>query len=385
MVLEFGAKNFYSFKEGFEVSMRLGDGCPESISKGKSYANAIAVKGANASGKTNVLKVLYFLREFATNSFNKKPDSKIEFHSFFNNTKPTELYIVFLDNDIEYRYELTLINNKIISEVLYRKAKRENKIIERKDNELDSRLEEFSSLDIIKLRDNASIISTSNQYDIVSMKTIYNLFSNIFTNVNSLGLDNKNLSYLDVSKFYYKENDIFRFVTNTLMSSDIGLENIKIIENLNKETNEKEYFPVFEYLTQNKNNNLMFMEQSSGTKALYLQLGLYKLVLNTGGTLVLDEFDINLHADLLPMLIDFFDDEEKNPNNAQLIFTTHHTDIMDKLGKYRVVLVNKEDNESFLYRLDEIPGDMLRNDRSIVQKYKEGKIGGKPRLDYEKV
>jgi AAA15 family ATPase/GTPase len=75
-----------------------------------------------------------------------------------------------------------------------------------------------------------------------------------------------------------------------------------------------------------------------------------------------------------------FDDPEKNINNAQLIFTTHNTDIMDKLGKYRVVLVNKQDNESFLYRLDEIPGDILRNDRSIIPAYKAGKIGGKPRL-----
>lgn len=58
---------------------------------------------------------------------------------------------------------------------------------------------------------------------------------------------------------------------------------------------------------------------------------------------------------------------------------------MDYLGKYRIVLVNKENNESFLYRLDEISGDLLRNDRSISKVYENGKIGGKPRLNFENI
>ena len=43
-------------------------------------------------------------------------------------------------------------------------------------------------------------------------------------------------------------------------------------------------------------------------------------------------------------------------------------------------MVNKEDNESYGYRLDEIPGDIIRNDRSLTQIYKSGKIGGVPKL-----
>jgi len=50
------------------------------------------------------------------------------------------------------------------------------------------------------------------------------------------------------------------------------------------------------------------------------------------------------------------------------------------MGKYRTFLVNKTDNESFGYRLDEIPGEMLRNDRSITPIYNAGKIGGIPRI-----
>jgi len=383
MILEFGAKNFYSFKEGFEVSLRLGEGCPKTISKGNFYTNIMAIKGANASGKTNVLKVLSFLHDFVKNSFNQSPDSKIPFHSFFDNSQPSEFYIVFLEKNIEYRYELKLTVDRILSEIIYRKEKRESKVIERKKNKIISKLKEFKDLEIMKLRDNASLFSTANQYDVESTKLIYTLFSKIGTNVDALGRNDNFINYKSITKLYFEDQSIFDFVKKVLVLSDIGINTITIEKQTNKETGKEEYFPLFNYnILGEKGHNLTFQHQSSGVKALYLQLGIYKIILDMGGTLVLDEFDINLHSDLLPMLINFFDDEEKNSNNAQLIFTTHHTDIMDKLGKYRVVLVNKDENESFLYRLDEIPGDMLRNDRSIVQKYKEGKIGGKPRLNY---
>lgn len=106
----------------------------------------------------------------------------------------------------------------------------------------------------------------------------------------------------------------------------------------------------------------------------------YVAAINDGAVLALDEFDINLHPDLLPMLLNIFEDKTINTKNAQLILTTHNYDIMDRLGKYKTVLVNKVDNESFLYRLDEISSDILRNDRKISPIYNANKIGGKPNI-----
>lgn len=120
--------------------------------------------------------------------------------------------------------------------------------------------------------------------------------------------------------------------------------------------------------------------ESSGTRLLYTQLALFKQVLDTGGVLLLDEFDNNLHPELLGWLIDLFFDSEHNPHHAQIIFSSHNTTVMDRLTKYRVVVVNKEENESFLYRLDELPGSLLRNDRSVETIYKSGKLGGVPSL-----
>lgn len=114
-----------------------------------------------------------------------------------------------------------------------------------------------------------------------------------------------------------------------------------------------------------------------GTKALFLNLYKYWLVLKDGALLVFDEFDTHLHPMILPEIIELFQSKSINKKNAQLLITAHNTEIIDSLGRYNTVLVNKENNESYCYRLDEI--SLLRNDRSISPIYKKGKIGGIPR------
>jgi len=378
MLLGFGAKNFYSFKEGFEVNLKLGSGCPKDISKGRNYANIIAVKGANASGKTNVLKALSFISDFATNSFAYKTDIDIPFDNFFKNDESTHLYITFMDSDTTYKYEVELNNKKVISEIIYKKNVI---VIKRVENKLEKVSKEFEDIKIVKLRDNASIISTARQYDSISTINIYFLLMNIISNVDSNGLQEQFIKHTGASNYYKHNENHFTFVKEVLQKSDTGIFDIRIEEDENKETKVVTYFPLFDYKVNSKIKTLTYNQQSSGVKLLFKQLTAYKLVLDNGGVLVLDEFDINLHPDLLPALIDFFDNPEKNPKGAQLIFTTHNTEIIDNLKKYRVVLVNKEENESFLYRLDEISDSILRNDRPLTPLYNSGKIGGKPKLE----
>ncbi|MDD5372807.1 MAG: ATP-binding protein [Sulfurimonas sp.] len=375
MILKFGAKNFYSFKEGFEVDLTLND-----KKASREVANVLAIKGANASGKTNVLKLLSFISSFAKNSFTEiKPDEPILIKSYFSNNEPIDMFIELRDNGVEYKYELSLTNKKVINETFYKKEKRWTKIIWRDDNKVNS-IAQYDELKKIKLRENASLLSTASQYEIASVKHLYTLFTQIIINVHAHGRHEIPIDYQSASKFYYENKDVFKFIKEILKKSDTGIEDIEILDKEDKETGEKEYFPIFYFSKSKKEKFLTFQEQSSGTKELYRQLGLYKIALSNGKTLVLDEFDINLHPDLLPLLVDLFEDKKTNPYNAQMIFTTHHTEIMNKLGKYKIVLVNKEDNESFLYRLDEIPGDMIRNDRPITPIYNAGKIGGKPKI-----
>jgi len=376
MVLSFGARNVFSFKEGFEVNLMLDKNCPSEISHDKSFATVMALKGANASGKTSVLKTLNLIFELGLDSFSYNPSHIIPFTSYFRNEESSDLFIIFTDTQDTFKYEIELTNQKIITESIY---KNNILVIERKDNEFTHIDDEYNDIGIIKLKDKASLISTAKQYEINSIVQICDILIRRISNVGVLGLRDELINYKAVSKVYHEDEESFNFAKYIIVNSDTGISDIIIKERENIETNEKEYIPFFEYNINGEKKFLAYIDQSSGVKSLYKQLSSYQLVLASGGILILDEFDINLHPDLLPLLLDLFDNPEKNIHDAQLIFTTHNTEIMEKLKKYRTVLVNKEDNESFLYRMDELNGEVLRNDRPLTPIYNSGRIGGKPK------
>ena len=379
MIIKYGAKNYCSFKEWIVVSFELDKNCPEHISEGKSVSNIMCVKGANGSGKTNALKILTFLSDFCQNSFSYKPDDKINVETFFDNDEPTEFFVDFKFDDSVYRYELVVNNKEVLKEVLFRKLRRFTRVIERSNNNIIFTTNEFTGIKIIKLRSNASFISTANQYELEVISPIYRFFSRMLSNVSFWGLPNNNHSIDFISEYYQQHQEIFNFVKAYISKFDEDIKNIEI--SVRKDEKDKDvYFPMFKYNVGGNLKYLTYYSQSSGTKSLFKQLAEYKLVLMTGGVLILDEFDVYLHPHILPELIRCFVDESINTNDAQLIFTTHNADILDLMSKYRTILINKEDNESYGYRLDEIPGDILRNDRSLLPIYKSGKIGGVPKL-----
>ncbi|WP_321416453.1 ATP-binding protein [uncultured Desulfobacter sp.] len=375
MLLGFGVKNYFSFKEGVEVSLKK-------RAKDSSELKAIdilCVKGANGSGKTNLLKIISFMHHFCCDSFKLKPEDIIGVESFFEKDEPSEFYIDFTIDETQYRYELSITDTNVLRETLFRKKQRFVKIIERIDDEITLRINEFEDIDIIKLRSNASLISTAHQYEVESINPIYYFFSSIISNVTMYGRYSEKWELSSVAELYYKDKSIFTFMKELIKKCDLGIYDIKI-KKRKDETNSDIFYPEFIHKTNNSHKKLLYRNQSSGTRALFTQLWIYEAILDEGGVLVLDEFDINLHPHILPLLLELFKNKKINKHNSQLIFTTHNTQIIDSLGKYKVFLVNKEDNESYGYRLDEIPGEMIRNDRPISPLYDSGKIGGVPEL-----
>lgn len=379
MIIGYGAKNFCCFKEWVEISFKVSANCPDVMCHDKPITNILCIKGANGSGKTNVLKALSFLTEFCKNSFSYKPDDQIPFENFFDNSDATEFYMDFISEGTIYRYELTLTDSEVVSEIFYRKDARLSKIIERRGPKLVRCVNSFKELNVVKLRSNASLISTAHQYEIAAFNPIYKFFSRIFTNVNFFGHLSETIELGNASELYHHNDNVFKFVKELILKFDNGIKDIEI-KAKKLEDGSVEYYPIFIYQINKKRKVLNYLSQSSGTKSLYLQLSFYKVVLDVGGTLTLDEFDTKLHPHILPVLLKMFTDAAVNKMDAQLIFSTHNAEILDILGKYRTYLINKEDNESYAYRLDEIPGDIIRNDRPLMPIYNSGKIGGVPKI-----
>ncbi|MBJ2357839.1 MAG: ATP-binding protein [Sphaerochaeta sp.] len=383
MLISFGASNYLSFKEGFEISMELGASCSDANSAGKRTSEVMCIIGANASGKTNVIKSLTYISNFCCNSFNNKPEDSLNIVSFAYNNEPTSFFLEFIMDNLRYYYEVELTNKEIVSERLERKASRKVAVFSRKHNEFEYCINEARELQKMKLRSNVSVISMAHQFEIVALEKIYAFFTGIISNIDpffgEVKYNGQTQNVFSISKRYSESEEALEYVKSRLSRADTGINDIRI-EMLKGPAEEELYFPIFSHATKDGSIEIPYHLESNGTRALYAQLSLYKRVLDQGGVLVLDEFDNNLHPDLLDWLIEFFLDPEINRNSAQIIFSTHNTAFIDKLSKYKIVLVNKEENESFLYRLDELPGNIVRNDRSIENLYKSGKLGGTPNL-----
>lgn len=380
MILEYGIRNFLSFKEGATVSFRLDGKVPTEISGGRDFATVMCVKGANGSGKTHLLKGLAFLTHFICKSFNEEVDDPIPIDPFCASAEPSYFYVEFRIGGIDYRYDLEATRNRVERECLTKKVKREVKVFERVRDTVTTATGEFKLLKKIKLRKNASAISTARQHQISTVLPIHDFFGNIRFNVSNSGLRAVLPNNLQAaSKFMHDHPEVLRWILKFLKDCDTGIKDIKILKETMDGDQKERYSPVFIHSVDGVDFFVPDFQESAGTKQLFALLLSYGGAVSTGATLILDEFDLYLHPDLLPKLLELFTNSE-NTEGAQLLFSTHQSDVMDICGRYRTYLVQKENNASFCYRLDEIPGDILRNGRSIAQPYKEGRIGGVPKL-----
>lgn len=390
MIKRFGFKNYSSFKEGAEISFEFDGNTPESVSNGNLIGTVLGIKGANGSGKTNILKALAFLYCFATKRMKTKLENEhgveevnLPLHSFFYNEEPSEFYIELINNGITYYYELDISKTGIKRELYVKEDNGKDVIfLERVGNEITNNTPDYEELKKVKLKEDQSLLSLPNDFNfhnnMIDLVNLYEEFSLIMFNVGAYGMKtDTDDSTADSRATFYKANpEALEFVKAVIMSGDEGICDINI-NTMKMSSGEDIDYPVFIHLNEGRRIPLIHADESMGTKILFNNLSKYWLTLKNGGVLIFDEFDIHLHSMILPEVVGLFTNPNTNPKNAQLIITAHNTEIIDNLGRYRTILVNKDQNESYCYRLDSI--SMLRNDRPISPFYQKGKIGGIPK------
>jgi predicted ATPase len=125
-----------------------------------------------------------------------------------------------------------------------------------------------------------------------------------------------------------------------------------------------------------------FDEESDGTQTWFLLIGPLLTALGEGQILLFDEIDASLHPRLSARLVELFQDPETNPDNAQLIFTTHDTSLLNHLNRDEVWLTEKgADGATKLTALAEYGGDKVRRSLNLEKAYLQGRFGAVPELD----
>ena len=390
MIKNFKTKNFYSFKN--EVAVDL-----DRINKNDPYKNIFFIYGHNAAGKTNLLKAFAFLSWFSTSSWkNLEPEEEIpvEPYCFCKNTDKSSLFEITFSTskDRTYKYLIELNKKVVLKEHLWIQNEGQRttfstlfkRVWNSKSKKYNSDFRNFWISEnfieeMLQNRNNCTLISALNHTKQKETIPIINSLWNIHTNVNAVGKISRDQfkEILKVSQFYKIDEETQKKVVSLIKYLDIELHHLEWVSRFfGKDKGQELFLPEFYHKKEDGEiYKLPFMYESSGTKNLYIILRWIVEVLETGGVAVLDEIDADLHPLVVRKLIKYFSNPQNNKLNAQLIVSTHSTELMNLLSKENIFFAEKnEELESSIFSLSEIGG--VRNTEDFSKKYLSGDYGG---------
>lgn len=395
--------NFYSYLDETKVSFMLGkqptvtdyDFSVDTTKDTYRLNKVMAIVGANGSGKTQLLKAFAFLRFFICGSMDGlDSDEEIPYRKFaLADTELSEFELGFLLKNSEgsleaYRYELVLSNTDVISESLYKKTSRQFSYIFVREyddnNQLIYKYRDFVVPSLANdVKKNASLISYAKLLDDPLAEAIIDMFNQYKTNVSAMGRSSSmGQSMVAMTELFHQDEKLKKTAENLLCQFDTGIHQINInkvlIVNDEDKKSKEVYMPFGVHKAGDEEFELIFYEESNGTQSAYSLLGLILPVLKTGGVALIDELDNDLHPHLLPVLLDLFRSTYHNPHNAQLIFSCHTPEVFNLLNKHQIYLVEKFEQASEAWRLDEVEG--VRNDDNLYAKYMAGAFDAVPNL-----
>ena len=413
MLLQFYFSNYRSFEGEGILDMRA-SGSNELSSHIRNTLNekvlpVTAIYGANASGKSSVFEAFQFmalcvLESLSFSDDNKKNPYKLKVDSFkFSDSrdKPSEFEINYIDKkgkkELYYNYGFKIDNSGILEEYLASNTKTGVKrneeytyIFRRERNQklyLDSSIEKFRENLEISLKDKTLLVSLGAKLNINEFIRVRTWFINaeVINFSNSLyGVFLENTLPDNIIESKEVRKNLVSFI-NSFDDSIIDIEVEKISAIDESDSDNYRVFTVHKSDKETSVARISMNEESSGTKKMFSLYQTLLDVLEKGGVFFADELDIKLHPLLMRNILLTFTDKEKNPNNAQLIFTTHNTIYMDMdlLRRDEIWFVEKDNGVSNLYSLDDITnekGEKVRKDSNYEKHYLLGNYGAIPNL-----
>jgi len=422
MIVNFSVQNFGSIKDKQTLSLEadksthLEDYYVIGSTGGLRLLKLALIYGANASGKTTILKAMDFLRELILEPAEKKTDN-LEFSPFlFDSETPKQNSIIsidFIQNDVRYFYEVEFNKNAISREELnfynpnkaniFKRTTDLNKQFTKitfgskikKDKAFEKALESNTLWNNTVL---GGFLKTNIESE--ELKDVIEWFSGnlrplILTNTQLENSVTENVAKSEVNKF-----DII----NVLKKADFNISDILLKEDkkmaegtlrllraldLPKDIIEKMIKePLkeieFEHTVNNKKYSLPFEFESQGTKRYYGFAGLLSLLINNSITYPIDELEASLHPELyIHFLLSFLINSKK----SQIIATTHNREILTNKDLFRNDVIwftdKSETCATELYSLSDFDSSVVRDTSNIFNAYKTGKLGGTPNLgDY---
>lgn len=417
MLLEFTVENYKSFYKPVTLSLvasKQKENSDTNVFQKDKYEllKSAVIYGANASGKSNLLKALQLMKRLVINSATKlKPDEPIKVEPFLLNTesklKPSCFEIIFLIGNIRYRYGFQVNAKQVVGEWLYFiPSTKEAMLFERNSNtiKLGARFKEGRLLEP-KTRENVLFLSLVAQFNGEISTNVVKWFRKV--NVIS-GLDD--VGYRNVTIDRLKNPTFKNWLVKYMQTADMDISDIETLEKkISRNDIPSEFLPLFEtgdeqikfvqrivktkhQLYDKMNNRIdsttfdLLENESAGTiKFLFLAGPLWDTFLNSK-ILIIDEFDTRLHNKLSLGIVNLINSNRANFQNAQFIMATHDTTLLrgDIFRRDQIWFTEKDVyGVSDLFSLVEYKENnkAIRNDASYSKRYLEGRYGAVPIID----
>jgi uncharacterized protein len=422
MLLSFRFANHRSFRVEQQLNLTPVYSAARIAASGREAVRVAGIFGANASGKSNVLDALSFMRQFATRSDREvEPGVGIARDPFRLDSdsmnEPSRYVVDLLIDGIQHSYGFSVDNHAVLEEWMYHyPLKKKRVVFERESDRFHWGEESSRHTDLERIADitapTALFLSTAARFsqsrspgpgDVPAdpLRDVYRWFSRFRTR---LRVGARRSSF---AQRWPDNEDDRTVVTSLLQAADIGIIDVQL-----KSPTQEGLFP--EPITDELNadfvrarragiderrlQRLQFSHQgldvfalfgisdeSTGTQQL-LDLAIdAAYVLRTTGTMVVDEIDASLHPMLTARLIGLFQGEGTNPQHSQLLFTSHDAvllgtfDMEEVLRRDQIWFTEKDDHgASNLYPLSDFKPRKEGENRQ--RRYLSGNYGAIPDL-----
>ena len=410
MLLEFRVQNHRSLRDEQALSFEPSKEASGPTEAKRAALPALAIYGANASGKSNVLAALAYMQNvviFSHRLWDPEGGVLRDPYAWGTNPQETSLYeVTFSLQGVRYQYGFVADDDGFQEEWLFawpRGRKQTWFTRERETFEFGEHLKGENRLVQQMTRPNALFLSAAVQHRHEQLTPIYHWFRAITAvNVTSLGHARREripqevwLRHLlstppssrNLNLFQEEGKDTLDLFRRLLRAADVGITDVKLVDDPEAErsvNSRRRSRILLKHQSSSDDAWLPLEEESNGTRTLVRFAEPILSTLRYGGLLIVDELEASLHPLLAVHIVNQFNDPEANPNGGQLLFTTHDTNLLGTtlgtppLSRDQVWLTEKDgEGATCLYALSDYKP---RKTENLERGYLQGRYGGIPFL-----
>lgn len=409
MLIQFSVENYKSIRDELVINFRANRKYSESawavvdVDKGAPVYKAIGLVGPNASGKSNIIDAFRFALEFIDETITRKDNAEIQVQGFaFSEEykyKPTSFEFIFVHCGIKYIYGFAITPETVVEEYLigYFSAKPKT-LFERSEGQVY----DFKGNHVKAQRELQKKTNANRLYLPVAAEWGYEPFKPVMEWFNLLAIKYSQPTFglKRMIKNIIQDNEKKKMFIQELQKADFNIVDLYIrnealhtgydhvvsidrvgeiyLEYASRLPKEK-YGSRVMLVHRNKAGQFFEVElakDSAGTQDIVKSVAELMCEGENGGMILQDELGASYHTKLTEHFFHMVQSEEINPQNAQLLFSSHDTRILQMLNHDQVYLVDKDDDgATFVTLLDDY---QIRTDTNVELGYLKGRFGAIP-------